>query len=380
MSVELEKIVIAQSEQIANLTGMFAHFMQQKMSNDPTNMVYCGSQTQQFGEVNFDNSRFGIGNQETMNSAENSNFSQEELEIMKQIKNVVERKDGRLMWREQIDNFRHTLTQRRKELRVDFYKRVKSFQRNNFKRIFERPLVFTTRNSSPTLIDLCEEYVNRYKTGKIASDDSYRRVVKNQLQALDRPITSYKKNDIEDFYNSISGAKRYCHLLLKQVFADALDTDIITKNIMANIKNPESKGEKKMPFTPEQQKILLDNTSASIAKEIKFFLLTGVRLAEAFTCKIDFARCVVRVHGTKTENAQRSIEISKKIYAEELKSTWGEMFKVTPKYLSKAFSEHLEKLGMKNKSLSLHSLRHTFATNLYYLGVPDQEKANAPRS
>ena len=128
-------------------------------------------------------------------------------------------------------------------------------------------------------------------------------------------------------------------------------------------------------FNIAEQKLILDNIDKSNMKyEILLYVLTGCRRSEALRLKldnIDFNNYSLFVDGTKTKSAKRYIPISQRL-ADILKEHLSSMFKFNKSWYSKTFQDYLKSLGIKNKKL--HDLRHTFNTNLYYLGVPDKER------
>ena len=80
----------------------------------------------------------------------------------------------------------------------------------------------------------------------------------------------------------------------------------------------------------------------------------------------------LHINGTKTENAQRDIKISKAMI-EYLKehNTIKPYFNFTSEYVTKHTTKLLKSVGIEK---TLHSLRHTTATNLFYLGYKDKER------
>jgi len=310
-----------------------------------------------------------IDNLISKSSAENSEIQKEELEFMRIPKNVTKRQDGRYMWREQINNTQHILYSRKGENLPDFSKRKTAYEAEQLGRTRAQPRLAISRKSN-ILSDLCWKYYYRYKEGKTKNAADYAGAIRNHLEVLNKAITEYTKNDIIDFYNSMKSGQKLCHQILRLVFEDALENDLIKKNIMLNVKNPTKKSKKGSWFIPKHQKLIWENRHMSgMAHEIEFYLLTGARREEAFNTTIDFDRCFARIDGTKTETAIRSVKISER-FRDVIKSNWSKMFKAHEDTLTKTFNDYLEKLKIKIKGKAIHALRHSFGSNCYYLEVP----------
>ena len=87
----------------------------------------------------------------------------------------------------------------------------------------------------------------------------------------------------------------------------------------------------------------------------------------------NFERNIAFIDGTKTQTSSRYVELSPS-YCKRLKIHWNSMFKNKPDYYTRTFKEFLESLGIDGKCI--HSLRHTFSSNHYYLGTPDKKRQN----
>ena len=103
-------------------------------------------------------------------------------------------------------------------------------------------------------------------------------------------------------------------------------------------------------------------------------MLTGCRREEARITQKDLY-CeengyYVYINGTKTEKSKRYVKISKRLY-DELMAIDGQIFYSDYKSVEKKFRKFVKSLGLQ---ITIHQLRHTFATNLYILGVPDKKR------
>lgn len=223
---------------------------------------------------------------------------------------------------------------------------------------------------SRRLIDMCEKFVELYKTG-VTTQRSYKGVLKNHnMQGLTKNIELYTKDEIQTFFNALSHFKKmanYCWFIIKAVFADALAAGIIKRNVIANMKSPAKNSKRREWINLAGQKLIRDNLSkCKIADELLFYILTGARCDEAFHVAPNWEKRQVFIDGTKTDSAPRYVKLSQKA-CDYFAPRWAGMFKYQPHYYSKNTTPFLKSLGILEKSL--HSLRHCFSTNLYYLGT-----------
>ena len=208
------------------------------------------------------------------------------------------------------------------------------------------------------------------RTLKPSTIKRYEPVINKYLSKLTDDIRAYNKDRIKDYLNTFTAHRsgHYAYLLLKRVFADEFEKGNIPRNPIGTLKNPfnklVTKGEWLNVEFQQQLFPLLD--TLEIGEEMLFILMTGARRGECFNSKIIFEKNMVFIDGTKTKSATRYVPISQK-YCDRLKANWDKMFLQPPLYYSKKCTEILTSLGASGKSL--HSLRHTFSSNLYYLGI-----------
>jgi len=383
--MELEKLIEKQSEQIAKLTDLFgAVFLQKTPDNLTLNALNYSHILNEGGDV-------GVvrkGRTQILLV----NLSKEEQEIMRTIKNVRIRKDGRYEWQKMIGGAIHreidTSLERLKEKVVEHKKQINEIIAREIK---QKKLV--KKVGENRLVDLCWDWYRRYKQGKIKSANSYESVIRVYLSALDKNIATYTKDDIQDFLNDITAHRRaaYACDTLKNVFADAEEKGLVKKNVIANLPRPKQNTKKGTWINLDGQRKILDTILHSkfddsfdetrirkikesikrIGEEVLFYIMTGARCAEALNTTINFEKCMSHVDGTKTKTASRYVDLSRE-YCQRLKPKWVTMFKCTAGYYSHEISEFLELLGIEDKTC--HNLRHTFSTNLYYLGVDDKRR------
>lgn len=308
------------------------------------------------------------------NSSESKTQEAEELKRIEKIKNARIRSDGRYEWRKMINGVR--------------YQVIDSDLENLTKKISEikKQIKSKLKNAIPTKTDmklshLANDYyesiiMGEVKTKMIKPESAwhYKQALK-RVEKLNRPITTYTKDDITKFLFTITQHRTgaYCYFLIRRVFANEFEKGTIKTNPIASLKNPFSQkrcGKPKTWLNLEEQKLLKQHLDDSIfSKEILFYLFTGCRLEEAFTAEINFEQCIAKINRKKTEYSgvkTTYIPLSQK-FCDYIKDDWPNMFKVTPHHVATQISRYLRKIGIPDKTT--HSLRHTFSSNVYYLGT-----------
>ena len=92
------------------------------------------------------------------------NLTQKEIEIMRTIKNVRKRKDGRYEWQKMINGVWY----REIDSNLEQLKKKVSERKKTFKIIVtEKEVSFRPKKNDPVLYELCWEWYRRNKEGKI---------------------------------------------------------------------------------------------------------------------------------------------------------------------------------------------------------------------
>ncbi len=153
----------------------------------------------------------------------------------------------------------------------------------------------------------------------------------------------------------------------------AEDLEFIKKNpFKLVVKDKKIKNVRKAFTIEEQEKLLskIKQTNYEHYKLILFYLATGVRRSEALTLTSkDFKNNnVIHIKGTKTDNADRFIRITENL--KNLIYKEGKIFNYNGSYVTHMFKDYLAELNITG---TLHCLRHSYATNQYYLGTPAKQ-------
>lgn len=195
-----------------------------------------------------------------------------------------------------------------------------------------------------------------------------------------KKLENIKKSDIQIFLNSFekSRTKELISTYLKACLTQAFNERVLDFNPFNGvILDKKIKADKTGFYASEQREILnyLKNKDLRLYKIVLLYLCTGCRRNELLSIKHeDVKNGYLFVKGTKTENSKRFLKITK-----ELKDFLLENLEILNHYkephsLTRQFNRALTELGIKNKSI--HSLRHSFAMNHYYLGTPAKDVQN----
>ena len=162
-------------------------------------------------------------------------------------------------------------------------------------------------------------------------------------------------------------------MIMRQVLKKAYELDILRKNIGQFLTKGKIQRKKISAFTLDEQRMILENLTMDneFSTIVYTFLLTGCRPNELETIKkSNIKRGMLLIEGTKTVNARRWVKISPWLEQKLLARPDEVVFR---QYNSETFGHQFTKwlngLGIKG---SVYMMRHTFATNLFYLGVPDK--------
>lgn len=297
--------------------------------------------------------------------AENSLFLKGEEEL----KNIRKRADNRWEWRKQINHIKYQLINKNQE---ELKKKVKT--------LLKQITIIKPSVNSKKFINIADDWYDMYK-----KDIKSGKLYKYYIDARFRPEPIFSQSiekisyiQLQKFLLSIKEHRvaHYCYYIITGVFKESLKMGYIKQDVSQFVEKPKNKTEKGEWYTLSEQKLILANLDKTpIKNEILFYLLTGSRRAEHENTKFtdeDYKSLSINIIGTKTDNSKsRIIPISQR-FADLLKNNYATMFKFRDNYYTKEFKQYCESIGVQYKRL--HGLRHTFATNLFYLNIPDKKR------
>ena len=200
----------------------------------------------------------------------------------------------------------------------------------------------------------------------------------------DMEIESIKPIDCQKCINRLSGSSAYQIGQTKQMmnflFEHAIDNDIISKNPARNIIKPNGTKESRRSLTSEEREEFLKAIEEPRYIPFAFMYYCGLRPSEARDIKVsDIVKIngceAIKVRGTKTENAKRTIPIPNDLsilIQKSLKTPFNTPQGYICKLRAGAMRERWLKLKVAIKAqddLVPYCLRHTFCTDLMKKGV-----------
>ncbi len=285
------------------------------------------------------------------------------------MKNIYKRKDGRYEYSKMIDNERIYIINRSKS---ELEKQVREIKLKNKK-----------QKNTHLFKNIVLEWYSNFKEPYIKENAKQiynASLNKHILPKLgNKSINKITFKELQIFINQID-KKRMQEIIcqhIKAVFDYAYSNRYININPAIALKLPKKQSKEIIkPLTiEEQQKLLKEIKGSKFETFIIFSLILGTRRNETLAFKIEDInqeKQIIHINGTKTENAERDIKISKDMIQLLLNNNKTQpYFNFRSDYVTKEISKLLKSLGIEK---TLHALRHTTATNLFYLGYKDKER------
>ena len=295
------------------------------------------------------------------------NLNQGDKELMK---NITKRADGRYMGRKQINGtiiyaYGYTINECAKNLQKAIKKEHSNprVKRQNYK-LYDWLNIWYETYKAPFI---------KYKSA--LQIESIIKIIKSNFDNIS--LSNLTSVSIQKFLNSYptTRQKELIILYFNACLQKAEDLNYIVKNPIKAVVRDKKINNKRQPFTlHEQQTILKAIKGTVIEAPILFYLVTGVRKNELNTHDllndIDTKNHILKVKSEKkrNNNLYREIDITNELI--QLVEKNYNSFQLTTEQIYRQFKQILKEHNIKG---SLHNLRHTFATNHYYLGTPAKQ-------
>ena len=283
-----------------------------------------------------------------------------------EMKNVILRPDGRYMARKQINGKRiNAYAKTEKQSLEKLKQKIKNI--NNIKK----------EKNIYKLHEWLDNWYLTYKEPFIKLNTAQKlknilNKIKNNFDNLNlEQITTQK---IQQYLNKIktTRTKEFIVLYFNACLQKAEDLNIINKNPFKSVVKDKKLNIIRQGYNlQEQQHILNALKGNKIEGIILFYLITGIRKNELETINLetdlDIKNKTIKILSEKkrNNNIYRYIDLTDD--AIKLILNNKENFKLKTDYIYRELKKVLDNLNIKS---GLHRLRHTFATNHFYLGTP----------
>lgn len=296
---------------------------------------------------------------------ENTNQGDEEL-----MKNIILRSDGRYMGRKQVNGIRVTVYAYTVKQCLEKLKKA-------IKDAIKNPKV---KKETYKLYDWLDNWYETYKARFVTYKSG--KIIENAILEIKKGFDNINLNDltsnkIQQFLNQYqtSRKKEFITLYFNASLQKAEDISLIAKNPFKAVVRDKKLNNIREPFSyPEQEKIINALKGTEIEPVILFYLCTGIRKNELNTKNlindIDTNRHILKVKSEKKRGKEifREIDITDSLI--NLVKNNPKSFTLTTNQVYRKFKQILDSIGVEG---SIHNLRHTFATNHYYLGTPAKQ-------
>lgn len=312
-----------------------------------------------------------INNEKSKERLKKSTPTEKGVDTMK--KNCYRRNDGRWQYSKQINgmlyyaiaNTYRELIEKIKEIRPRKIKEIK-----------------TIRNKKLTFIEYYSYFYDNYVKNTDVSKSTlseWQGIIQNYIKPnfqrveLDKLTTE----QLQVFINNITKERTRDKVFqkTKRVLLKAYVTGKIKRDITLGLEKPKRKNKLiKSPLTlEEQQQFVNAIKNKDIYAFAMFSLIVGSRREETLRFNlltdINEEKQTIHIKGTKTENADRVVYVSKEFILFLKQNMKNNTFNLYPTTASKKIKEVFNQLNIDK---TLHELRHTCSANLYFLGAKDK--------
>lgn len=295
--------------------------------------------------------------QQVISGTQSSNKESENM------KHLTKRSDGRWQGSKVIDGKRIYVYGR---TQIECYEKLKNLNKK--------------RKKSPKLMSVANfavYFLEMYKKGNVGERtySDYMSTVKLHIN-MKTPLNKVTTMQLQDLLNKLPATriKGEVYQLLRQIFKKAYELDLIKKDVSEFLARGKiAKPERRALTIEEQSALILALGDDIFARRVMFYLCTGARPSELATVRKNELRPGwVKINGTKTAKSVRWVKISERMY-EILKNAPPNFFKFDLRRFRQRLQRKCKEVGIKY-DVDIYTLRHTFATNLYILRVPEKDR------
>lgn len=293
------------------------------------------------------------------------------------IKNMYHRKDGRWEYVKIKDGQKIYLIAGTQE---KLYQKIKSYKESN------KTKTSINKDDKNTVIGWTKYWLKVYKKDISESTKSnYEICINYHMEPFfkDMPLSKLTPAKVQEYLNQVNPGTRtqeFAYLTIRQALKYAFANGKIALNMSEMIIKPKRTiRKKKTALSLKEQKQffkILKSYDQDIQYFMLFSLIAGTRRAETNSFDlndIDEKKQRIHIKGTKTSKSDRRISVTNDFISYlKAKDKTNPYFSRTPNFYTKTAVEIFRKAKIKNKSL--HDLRHTCSTNLFYLGWADVER------
>lgn len=247
--------------------------------------------------------------------------------------------------------------------------------------------------------DFSSMWVKNYKSVKAKNTQRiYTNIINNHLNPVigDKNFTEIKRSDLQEIVNNTIDRPSTCRhikLTLKQIFADAIDEGIITKNPCKSLVIPKVYTKEKRALNDIEKENILNINFEPMEKMFVYLIYgCGLRKGEVLALEVsDFKNGNVYINKniafssgqpyiTNLKSRSSVREVPTPVFVIECLKSYkknGRLFAVNGEYLTdvqytKMWKSIVNKINHYTKcssDLTAHIFRHNYATMLYYSNI-----------